>query len=161
MARTNNTGLLSVPKLGAGQAPELVESMGGRTRAAKVLRVDQQLLNMWISGQLEAPTTALLAMFWQSNHGFTAAFSESHWTHQYNSMLKNEARARVELLEAYIHDHGLPPPAGRLTTHKEMLTAGPYEASSFELHRLASLPDPALHKPPGRALQNSPGQPER
>lgn len=120
----NTTHLLPVPTR-MPSTREMVAQIGGPQRASKVLRVSLDLLEAWTSERIETPWTVKLAMFWQSEHGFAAAFSSSHWTHEYNSFLKNEARARVELLERYIVARGWTPPEGRLTSHGEMLLAGP------------------------------------
>lgn len=124
----------TIPNMGSITAHDLIDSMGGAAQAAKVIRVTQELIDLWQSGQVETPWTAMLALWWQSPYGFAQAFNESHWTHQYNSMLKREARDRVELLEAFIHAQGMQPPGRQLTTHREMLLAGPY---NYELHQLA------------------------
>lgn len=120
-----STGLLPVPRVGGVPVKTLVEAIGGPKAAAACLRISDELMAKWITEELEAPFSAKVALFWQSRFGMEAAFSESHWSHQYNTFLKNEARARVAVLEEAIKAARLPLPAGRLTTPAEMLLAGP------------------------------------
>nr|CDL66352.1 unnamed protein product [uncultured bacterium] len=90
----------SMPKLGgAAHCRELVSDYGGIHRVSEDFQVTPGLVSQYVSGQLEAPFTFLLALYWQTSHGFRQAFSESHWTHQYNSFKVAEATENVLKLE--------------------------------------------------------------
>ena len=137
--KPKKTGLLPVPNVEGVSAKILVEAMGGKAYAAQCLKVGEDLISLWMSGEVEAPFSAKVAMYWQSNYGFSLAFSESHWAHEYNCALKNEARARVEILEQAMKRAGLPLPPGRITSSAEMLGAGPTPLQGYERHALPSI----------------------
>lgn len=100
----------------------LVDEIGGVHRAEVVLRASSEVVARWYSGELEPPFPVLLACWWHGPRGFDEAFRLSHWTHEYNSFLKNEARARVELLEAVITRSGFAVPPGRITSDAQAAT---------------------------------------
>ena len=77
----------------------LVQDFGGIDRVCKEFKVSADLVNRYLSGQLEPPYTFLLALYWQSRYGFDQAFAESHWTHQYNCFKLAESQERVKQLE--------------------------------------------------------------
>lgn len=151
---------LYVPRLSSAKVGDMIQNFGGRDYTAKALRVAPELIDRWISEELETPQSVLLCLFWLSPQGFKEAFNQSHWTHQYNSFLKNEARARVELLENFIVAHGLGVPAGALTTPGQMLLAGPEaghwlstgEAGKKQLRARLSASGPVGHAAAGSAL---------
>jgi hypothetical protein len=93
----------SLPTLaGHEMLRELVSDYGGIDRTSKDLKIAADLLNRYLSGQLEPPYTLLLALYWQSCYGFKQAFAESHWTHQYNTFRRHEAEAKVAHLERVV-----------------------------------------------------------
>lgn len=116
---------LHTPELRPTDMARMVREFGGDKLAAKTLRISTELLSKWQSGELEPPYTAMAALFWLSPAGLRAAFDQSHWTHSYNSFLKDEARARVAVLERAMQMAGMPLPPGRLTSSAEALLAGP------------------------------------
>lgn len=126
--KPGGVSILSVPELDASSFRKLVDQMGGRDRACAVLGASRELVDKWYSGELHAPQSAVLACYWHGPAGFSQAFTECHWTHEYNAFLKNEARARVDLLERFIVASGLAVPPGRITTVPETLLAGPDDA---------------------------------
>lgn len=90
----------SFPKLGgARDCKNLVADFGGIDQVCKCFRVEPALLNRYITGQIEPPYTFLLALYWQSRYGFEQAFSEAHWTHNYNSFKLAESQEKVKQLE--------------------------------------------------------------
>ena len=90
----------SFPKLGgARDCRNLVEDYGGIDQVCKAFKVTPDLVNRYLSGQIEPPYTFLLALYWQSRYGFDQAFSESHWSHQYNCFRLAESQERVKSLE--------------------------------------------------------------
>lgn len=103
----------------------LVKDFGGRDVIAKSLRIDAELVDRWVSHEIEPPHVVRLCLFWLSSLGYKEAFDQAHWTHGFNVFLKNEARDRVELLEAWITQAGLPLPPGRIMTTAEILLSGP------------------------------------
>lgn len=150
--RKPGTELLPVPNYGHAKPRELIDQAGGIERICTIFRAPEDLVRQWYSGEADPAAAAWIALFWQSAHGFKLAFSESHWTHNYNTFLKNEARGRVALLERAIASAGLPVPPGRLTTAEETLLAGPEtghflnmgETTKFRERleaRVAALPD--------------------
>ena len=93
-------GAFSFPTLGgARDCRNLVEDFGGIDLVCKSFKVSSDLVNRYISGQLEPPYTFLLALYWQSRYGFDQAFAESHWTHQYNCFRLAESQEKVKQLE--------------------------------------------------------------
>lgn len=100
----------------------LVREYGGAAVVAKDFRVTPQLLGRWLSGDLEAPFTFFLALWWQGPMGFRQAYSESHWTHDFVCFLRREAVDRVELLERLIVQAGYALPPGAITSRAEAVT---------------------------------------
>ena len=95
--------LFSMPRIGgAEQLKELVSDYGGIERVSRDFHIAPDLLNRYLVGQLEPPLTLMLAVYWQSSHGFRQAFSEAHWTHNYNSFKRRELEAKVEYLERVV-----------------------------------------------------------
>lgn len=103
----------SMPKLG-GQSDcrRLVSDYGGLHRVCEDFKVTADLVNRYISGQLDPPYTFLLALYWQTANGFEQAFAESHWSHQYNSFRRAQADEKVKELERVL-DHAV-----RLLEHR-------------------------------------------
>ena len=66
---------------------------------SKDFKVSVDLVNSYITGQLEPPYTFLLALYWQSTYGFSQAFAESHWSHQYNCFRLAESQEKVKSLQ--------------------------------------------------------------
>lgn len=92
--------MLSRPRIsGSAQLRELVDGYGGVDRVCKDFRVAKSLLARYLSGSLEPPYTFMLAIYWQGPYGFSQAFSESHWTHQYNFSKRRVAEERCQKLE--------------------------------------------------------------
>jgi hypothetical protein len=90
----------TLPKIGGVEyVRDLVSDYGGIDRVSKELKVAPDLVNRYITGQIEAPYVFLLALWWQSSHGFKQAFSEVHWTHNYNCFKRREAEEKVRSLE--------------------------------------------------------------
>lgn len=150
--RPDRPTTLAIPPVDHLNVRDLIDSIGGPAEAATTLRVSEDLMRMWHAGEIDTPFTAQLALWWHSPWGFDQAFCESHWTHQYNTFLKREARDRVELLEAFILAQGLNPPAGRITTHQEMLLAGPQHPDSTALRQWASRPSALPSSRPSKQL---------
>lgn len=93
-------GAFSFPTLGGVRdCRNLVEDFGGIDLVCKSFKVTPDLVNRYLSGQLEPPYTFLLALYWQSRYGFDQAFAESHWTHQYNCFRLAESQEKVKQLE--------------------------------------------------------------
>jgi hypothetical protein len=93
----------SLPRLGgAEQLRELVDDYGGLAQVARDLRIGDDLLNRYLCGQLEVPYSLLVALWWQTSYGFRQGFSESSWTHNYNTFLKRQAEARAQQLEVVV-----------------------------------------------------------
>lgn len=100
--RVSRTGL-SRPKLGgAEQCRELVSALGGIHLVSTDFKIDPDLLNRYMTGQIEVPYTVLLAFYWQSDWGFKHAFEEAHWTHNYNSFRRAQAEEKVKSLERVV-----------------------------------------------------------
>lgn len=90
----------SFPKLGGDRdCKHLVSDYGGIDRVSKDFKVSVDLVNSYITGQLEPPYTFLLALYWQSTYGFSQAFAESHWSHQYNCFRLAESQEKVKSLQ--------------------------------------------------------------
>jgi hypothetical protein len=81
---------------GHHQFAELVHSYGGRDLVARDLHMSPDLVDAYTVGKLEPPYAVLLAVYWQSAYGFAQGFSESHWAHQFNTVKRREAEAKVE-----------------------------------------------------------------
>jgi hypothetical protein len=95
--------VFSLPKLGGTvQFVDLVTDYGGPDRVARDLKIGRDLLDRFLGGELEAPYTVFLALWWHTAHGFRQGFDEAHWTHSYNSFRRREAELRCEHLEAVI-----------------------------------------------------------
>lgn len=60
----------------------------------KDFRISEGLLAKWCSGEIDPPLTVLLAIYWQSHKGLQHAFSESHWTNQYNCFRARDAEVK-------------------------------------------------------------------
>lgn len=98
--KRDSQSAFSLPKLGGVEhCKELVSDYGGVHRVADDLKVAPELVTRYITGQIDPPYVFLVALWWQTNHGFRQAFAESHWTHQYNSFRKAEAEEKVRSLE--------------------------------------------------------------
>lgn len=121
-----------MPKVEGVNAKTLILAMGGPEHAAKALKISDDLMSRWMSGELDPPFATKVALYWQGKYGHSTAFTESHWAHSYNVFLMNEARARVDVLEKALKQANLAPPAGRLTSHREMLQAGPAPIPGYE-----------------------------
>lgn len=90
----------SFPKLGGSRdCKNLVDDFGGIDLVCKLFKVSPELVNRYLAGQIEPPYTFMLALYWQSRYGFDQAFSESHWSHNYNSFKLAESQERVKQLE--------------------------------------------------------------
>lgn len=111
---------MSMPRLqGSNQLRELVHAYGGADRMAVDLKISRELLDRWCAMDGNPPYHFLIAAYFIGPYGMSHAFSESHWAHQYNSFLKNEALDKVKMLEHVVqacmavlgHDHpALKPP---------------------------------------------------
>lgn len=126
----------------------LVADFGGASMVAKTLRISPELIADWTTKRTDPPYAVMLCLFWLGPHGFQEAFDQAHWTHSFNSFLKNEARARVAALEGYISATGLPMPPGRITTTAESLLAGPsdwLEGEGVEFRKKLTAKVAALH----------------
>lgn len=126
----------------------LVSDFGGAGEVAKTLRIAPELVANWSSGRTDPPYAVLLCLFWLGPTGFQEAFNQAHWTHSFNSFLKNEARARVEALERYIEAAGLTMLPGRITTPAEALLAGPgdwLDGEGVEFRKKLAAKVAALH----------------
>lgn len=94
---------LSFPSLGGSPClDDLVRKYGGVQLVAKHFHLTESLLRKWISGELEPPLTVLLAIYWQSPIGMEHAFSESHWTNQYNCFKARDAEAKVATMTSCV-----------------------------------------------------------
>jgi hypothetical protein len=95
--------MFSMPRIGGSdQLNELVADYGGIDAVSRDFHIAPDLLNRYLVGQLEPPITLMLAVYWQCSHGFRQAFSEAHWTHNYNSFRRREMEAKVEYLERVV-----------------------------------------------------------
>lgn len=127
----------SFPTLGgARDCRNLVEDFGGIDLVCKLFKVSSDLVNRYISGQIEPPYTFLLALYWQSRYGFDQAFAESHWTHQYNCFRLAESQEKVKQLERVLHH------AVRLLEHRS--DAADLLREAIDLAKL-----PPSRNPPG------------
>lgn len=91
---------MSIPKLqGPNQLRELVHAYGGPERMVEDLKISRELLDRWCADDGNPPFHFLVAAYFIGPYGMSHAFSESHWTHQYNSFLKNRALDQVKMLE--------------------------------------------------------------
>lgn len=127
----------------------LVLEFGGENEVAKTLRIAPELLQNWATGRTDPPYAVLLCLFWLGPSGFQEAFDQAHWTHSFNSFLKNEARDRVQLLERWITEAGMPLPPGRITTPAECLLAGPsdwLEGEGVKFRKRLTAKVAALHE---------------
>ena len=93
---------LRLPKIDAGHFRSLTEDYGGPEFVARDLKIEYELFSRWYKGELEPPYHLLVAMWFMSTWGINQAFSESHWAHQENSMLKNEARRETQQLRTVL-----------------------------------------------------------
>lgn len=92
--------MFTLPRIdGAELFDELVMAYGGPERVARDLKLSPDLVARWRRADPEPPYTMLLALWWQSPHGFNQAFSECHWTHLHNFNLRRQAEERNTLLE--------------------------------------------------------------
>lgn len=127
----------SFPNLGgARDCRNLVEDFGGIDRVCKQFKVAPDLLNRYLSGQLEPPYTFLLALYWQSRYGFDQAFAESHWSHQYNCFRLSESQEKVKSLERVL-EHAV-----RLLEHRS-------DASGLLREAIDALKLAPVRNPPG------------
>lgn len=94
---------LSMPKLGGSeQCRTLVSAYGGIHRVAEDFQIDPNLLNRYLTGQIEPPYSFLVALYWHTDYGFKQAFSEAHWTHQYNTFRYHQADEKCKALERVV-----------------------------------------------------------
>lgn len=136
MSRENRSAF-SFPTLGGqDHCRNLVADFGGIDLVCKKFKVGQDLLNRYLSGQLEPPYTFMLALYWQSRYGFDQAFSESHWTHNYNCFKLAEAKEKVNHLE-------------RVLEHAVKLLEHRTEASALLREAIDVAKLPAVGAPPG------------
>lgn len=117
------TARLSLPKCGGGhlQFNRMVQDYGGFELVARDFHVAPELVQRWMAGISQVPRTAMLALWWHTNHGFDQAFRESHWTHAFMCFLRTQARDRVELLERLIVQAGYLVPPGQLMTDSQVM----------------------------------------
>lgn len=149
-------------QVGREEFNNLVCDFGGTEEVAKTLRIAPELVANWSSGRTDPPYAVLLCLFWLGPAGFQEAFNQAHWTHSFNSFLKNEARARVEALERYVDAAGMPPLPGRITTPAEALLAGPgdwLEGEGVEFRKKLAAKVAALHARDAAAPIALPGRP--
>lgn len=100
--------MLSLPRIsGSTQLEHLVHAYGGAEKTAKDLRIHKGLLSRYLNGSQEPPYTLLLAIYFAGPYGFSQAFSESHWTHQYNYRKRVIAEHENETLVRLLQSHGL------------------------------------------------------
>lgn len=140
----------------------MVTQFGGPAEVCKTLRIAPELLHNWTTGRTDPPYAVLLCLFWLSPAGFKEAFDQAHWTHSFNSFLKNEARTRVERLERYIEAAGLPMLPGRITTDAEALLAGPndwLDGEGVEFRKKLAAKVAALHASDAATPIALPGRP--
>ena len=91
---------LRMPVLsGSNQFRELVAAYGGVDAVAREFKMTVRLVESYITGQSDPPYTVLLALYWHTHFGFSQAFADSHWTHQYNCFKRREAEEKVAYLE--------------------------------------------------------------
>ena len=100
---------------------DLVADYGGAERVSTDFRIGPKLLDKWLSGEVEPPRVAYLALWWQGPMGFSQAYREVHWAHEYMCFLRREARERVELLERLIVLAGYAVPPGAITSSEEVV----------------------------------------
>lgn len=94
---------LTFPVLaGAQQFRHLVSALGGVSFVSKKFKMNDELVNSYMTGEIDPPYTVLLALYWHSYHGFSQAFSEAHWTHDYNSFRRRQAEEKIVHLERVI-----------------------------------------------------------
>lgn len=138
--RDSNTSL-SRPKLGGAEhCRELVSALGGIHLVATDFKIDPDLLNRYMTGQIDVPYTVLLAFYWQSDWGFKHAFREAHWTHNYNSFRRAQAEEKVKSLERVV---GL---AVALLEHRA-------DAADLIRQVLADVQKVDFSQPPGMSIQ--------
>lgn len=91
---------LSFPVLAGSQTfRTLVSSLGGVSYVSKQFKMSEDLVSSYLTGEIDPPYTVLLALYWHSYYGFSQAFSEAHWTHDYNSFKRRQAEEKVVHLE--------------------------------------------------------------
>lgn len=81
---------------------ELVSEYGGIDRVAHDFKLGADLLNRYLVGQIEAPFSLYVALWWQTSSGFRQGFAEAHWTHNYNSFIRKQAEAKARYLETVL-----------------------------------------------------------
>ena len=75
--------MLKPPKLaGPGQLCVFVEQLGF-DHCVKALDVHPSTMRGWMRGARPVPQLALMALYWLTNYGFSAAAAEVHWSHQF------------------------------------------------------------------------------
>lgn len=94
---------LAFPKLqGSQQFRHLVSDLGGIHYVSKQFRMSEALVRSYLIGEIDPPYTVLLALYWHSHYGFSQAFSDAHWAHDYNSFLRHRAEEKVLYLERVV-----------------------------------------------------------
>ena len=75
--------MLKPPKLaGAGQLCLFVEQLGF-DHCVTVLDVHPSTMRGWLRGSRAVPQSALMALYWLTDYGFSDAAAEVHWSHQF------------------------------------------------------------------------------
>jgi hypothetical protein len=94
---------LTFPVLaGSQQFRHLVSALGGVAYVSSKFKMTPELVHSYLTGAIDPPYTVLLALYWHSHYGFSQAFSEAHWTHNYNSFKRREAEEKVVHLERVV-----------------------------------------------------------
>lgn len=132
---------------------DLVDYYGGAERVSRDFRIGPKLLEKWLTGEVEPPRVAYLALWWQGPMGFSQAYREVHWAHEFMCFLRREARDRVELLERLIVQAGYAVPPGAITSPAEVV-AIPEDWSPWKTTVPEALPTRLV-----RALPHQAGQP--
>lgn len=74
--------MLKPPRLGGADQLRLFVDFLGFDHACSVIDVHPSTMRRWLRGSVPVPQAPLQALYWLTPWGASAAFSESHYTHQ-------------------------------------------------------------------------------
>ncbi|MBS3995019.1 MAG: hypothetical protein KGZ33_04440 [Alkaliphilus sp.] len=87
--------MFNFPSFGAErEIGDLVRAYGGRMRVCTDFHIAPDLLDAYLTHQLQPPYTLLLALYWQGPYGFHQAFCEVDATHLHNFAMRRLAEER-------------------------------------------------------------------
>jgi hypothetical protein len=75
--------MLKTPKVGGAAQLRLFVEEIGFYRSCQAIKVHEGTMRRWLRDATEPPQAALQALYWLTSWGFSDAFAEAHWSHQF------------------------------------------------------------------------------